>query len=77
MEVAKVFKNGRSQAVRIPRKYRFSTEEVKIEKRGDQLILTPLVAEVTLETFLAMPGIPDFEIDRRDGQKIQDRKLFE
>lgn len=38
---AKVFENGRSQAVRIPKAFRFRCEEVLIEKRGRSLILTP------------------------------------
>jgi len=76
MEIAKVFKNGRSQAVRIPRKYRFSTDEVRIQKRGDQLILTPVTSEMTLEKFLAMPPIPDFALDRTAGLKEQERELF-
>lgn len=76
MEIAKVFKNGRSQAVRIPRKYRFSTDEVRIQKRGDQLILTPVTSEMTLDKFLAMPPIPGFELDRTAGLKEQERELF-
>ena len=39
--VAKVFKNGRSQAIRIPKEYRFNTDEVYIEKVGDALIIKP------------------------------------
>lgn len=38
---AKVFENGRSQAVRIPKAFRFRCEEVLIEKRGRSLVLTP------------------------------------
>ena len=38
---AKVFVTGRSQAVRIPKQYRFATEEVFIEQSGEQIILTP------------------------------------
>lgn len=38
---AKVFRNGRSQAVRIPAEYRFDAEEVFINKIGDTLLLTP------------------------------------
>jgi len=38
---AKVFVTGRSQAVRIPKQYRFSTDEVYIEKVDDQIILSP------------------------------------
>ena len=39
---AKIFKNGRSQAVRIPQAFRFKGNEVKISKEGDKVILEPL-----------------------------------
>ena len=38
---AKVFVSGRSQAVRIPKKFRFKTDEVFIGREGDNIILTP------------------------------------
>ncbi len=38
---AKVFVTGRSQAVRIPKQYRFSTDEVYIEQEGERIILSP------------------------------------
>ena len=38
---AKVFLTGRSQAVRIPKKFRFDCDEVYLEQDGDRLILTP------------------------------------
>jgi antitoxin VapB len=38
---AKVFTSGRSQAVRIPKEYRFSCDEVSIEREGERVILTP------------------------------------
>ena len=38
---AKVFTTGRSQAVRIPKEYRFACDEVLIEREGDRVILTP------------------------------------
>jgi antitoxin VapB len=38
---AKVFKSGRSQAVRIPKEYRFDCNEVFIERDGERIILTP------------------------------------
>jgi antitoxin VapB len=40
-KVAKVFKNGRSQAVRIPKEFRLDVDEVLIERKGKQIILTP------------------------------------
>ncbi len=41
METAKIFTSGRSQAVRLPKEYRFTASEVYINKVGDALILTP------------------------------------
>ncbi len=38
---AKVFMTGRSQAVRIPKEYRFACDEVLIEREGERVILTP------------------------------------
>ncbi len=39
---AKIFKNGRSQAVRLPKAFRFKGKEVKIYKKGGKVILEPL-----------------------------------
>ncbi|MFO7686769.1 MAG: type II toxin-antitoxin system VapB family antitoxin [Desulfobacterales bacterium] len=41
MQTAKVFINGRSQAVRLPKDFRFSGEEVYIKKVGKMVILIP------------------------------------
>ena len=38
---AKVFMNGRSQAVRLPKKYRFDTEEVYISRQGENIVISP------------------------------------
>ena len=40
--IAKVFQNGRSQAVRLPKAFRFKGNEVKISKKGNKVILEPL-----------------------------------
>lgn len=37
-----MFKSGGSQAVRIPREFRFSGKKVEIERKGEVLILRPL-----------------------------------
>jgi antitoxin VapB len=39
MARAKVFKSGNSQAVRLPKEFRFASEEVEIFKRGDEVVL--------------------------------------
>ena len=41
MTTAKLFENGRSQAVRLPKECRFSGNEVAINKVGDVVILMP------------------------------------
>jgi antitoxin VapB len=38
---AKVFRTNRSQAVRLPKDYQFTTDEVYIRKEGDEVILSP------------------------------------
>ena len=40
-DTAKIFTTGRSQAVRLPKSYRFDTAEVFIEKVGNAVILRP------------------------------------
>lgn len=40
-DTAKVFMNGRSQAVRLPAEYRFDCEQVAIRQLGRRLILSP------------------------------------
>jgi len=39
--LAKVFLNGRSQAIRIPKDFRVDSNEVYIEKVGETLVITP------------------------------------
>ena len=41
MMTAKVFENGRSQAVRLPKECRFSSDEVMVNKIGDIVMLLP------------------------------------
>ena len=42
MATAKVFRNGRSQAVRLPKEFRFEGDEVSIRRDGRRVILEPL-----------------------------------
>ncbi len=41
MDTAKVFENGRSQAVRLPKKFRFNVDEVVVQQLGDAVLLAP------------------------------------
>ena len=68
METAKIFENGRSQAVRLPKKFRFNTDEVVIQQLGEAVILVP--KESMWQTFLeGLDSFTDdiFEDDREQG----------
>jgi hypothetical protein len=42
---AKLFRNGRSQAVRLPKEFRFEGKEVAIRREGDSVVLEPLATK--------------------------------
>lgn len=42
---AKVFWSGRSQAVRLPRAFRFNANEVRIRRHGSSVILEPIASD--------------------------------
>jgi antitoxin VapB len=73
--VAKIFMNGRSQAVRLPKEYRFDTDEVYISKEDGRIILTPKTAKSWKEFFEVHEPCPDFGLDR-DDEPPQKRELF-
>ena len=66
--IAKIFMNGRSQAVRLPKKYRFNTDEVYITKQGDNLIIS--AKEPGWDEFFDAKSVfdDDFLQERLDGQ---------
>lgn len=74
-QTAKIFKNGRSQAIRLPAEFRFSGREVFIEKQGDAVILRPKPAG--WDDFFASPSkVPaDFLAERHDPPP-EERELF-
>ena len=76
MEKAKVFKTGRSQAVRIPKKFRFNTSTVNIRRQGETIVLTPM-KEVTWDEFFEHHTCPDFKLDRTPAQATQNREFFQ
>lgn len=59
METAKIFENGGSQAVRLPKKFRFSGNEVSIQKLENAVMLLP--KEDAWKTFLE--GVDGFTDD--------------
>ena len=67
IETAKIFENGRSQAVRLPKKFRFNTDEVIVQQLGDAVILVP--KESMWQTF--MDGLNSFTDDIFEGGRDQ------
>jgi antitoxin VapB len=57
MATARVFRSGNSQAVRLPKEYRLSTDEVEIFRRGEEIVLREKARgmERALELLLALP----------------------
>ena len=74
MMTATVFENGRSQAVRLPKEYRFKDDEVMVNKVGDVVLLVPKSAK--WETFMRSLDMfsPDFLIEDRGVQYLQERE---
>lgn len=61
--IAKLFKNGRSQAVRLPKQFRFEGGEVKIRKEGNKVILEPLDKDKWANGFWDLfAADPEFDI---------------
>jgi antitoxin VapB len=54
MKTAKVFKHGNSQAVRLPKEFRFAGDEVQIRRAGAGVLLLP--TQVTYEQIMAVVG---------------------
>jgi antitoxin VapB len=44
-DIAKLFQNGRSQAVRLPREFRFEGDRVRIRRVGNGVLLEPLIQD--------------------------------
>ncbi|MBC7618072.1 MAG: AbrB/MazE/SpoVT family DNA-binding domain-containing protein [Candidatus Saccharibacteria bacterium] len=74
---AKVFITGRSQAVRLPKAFRFATSEVTIERQGDAVILRPKLDNATwAQQVLAAVAAFDsgFKLERADEWPQSDRE---
>ncbi len=73
---AKLFMNGRSQAVRLPKNFRFDGDEVLIRKEGDTIILSP--KPQSWENFFKSTPLPteDFMDDRIDLPPEKREDLF-
>ena len=75
-KTARVFQNGRSQAIRLPKEFRFEGTEVRIHREGDRVILEPLSGEDWGEAFWEVFGAFADDFDLGDRTRRQARELF-
>jgi antitoxin VapB len=81
MATAKLFQHGGSQAVRLPKEFRFEGSEVEIERRGSEVVLKPkskprlkTLSDVALYMQENFPEARDFP-DREQPLEQQARDL--
>jgi len=77
VDTAKIFTTGRSQAVRLPKAFRFTTSEVTIERQGDAVILRPKLDNATWgqQVLAAVAAFdPDFKLERAEEWPQTDRE---
>ncbi|MCA9442930.1 MAG: antitoxin [Candidatus Omnitrophica bacterium] len=73
MKTAKIFTNGRSQAVRLPKEFRMEGDEVKISREGKKIILEPIETSWE-EIFDILDEFPDdFMAEGRQQPPMQER----
>lgn len=63
-KLAKLFVNGRSQAVRLPLEFRFAGTEVRVTRHGRGVLLEPVVSDIAewfaeLDRYAADPFMPE------------------
>lgn len=74
MGTARVFKSGNSQAVRLPKEFRFKSKEVEIFRRGKEIVLREKSNDMA-RAFELLAGLPDdFDLPGRQKDVPQKRK---
>ncbi|MBS4051273.1 MAG: AbrB/MazE/SpoVT family DNA-binding domain-containing protein [Methylomonas sp.] len=76
MATARIFQSGNSQALRLPKEFRFNSDRVEIFRRGDEIVLreTPVSAIAIFDALAALPE--DFMLDGREDLPPQERESF-
>lgn len=75
METAKLFTNGNSQAVRLPKAYRLKGKEVGIAKIGDAIILFPLKSKWS-SLINSLDKFSDDFMEERTQPMLEPRELL-
>lgn len=76
-QFAKLFQNGSSQAVRLPKEFRFKGDKVRIRRVGKSVVLEPLAddPESWFAELKKVPADPEFMRERRQP-KTPKRAIF-
>lgn len=77
MERAKIFWSGRSQAVRLPKDFRFPGDEVRIRRHGSAVILEPLADDWAWLDLIAGKLDSDLVQAVKERPKQQERPALE
>lgn len=75
MTVAKVFKSGNSQAIRLPKEFRLKVKEVDLVRQGEDILIRqrePRSFASALKVWATMPD--DFFAEGRDDPPAQERE---
>jgi antitoxin VapB len=74
VKTAKLFKNGESQAVRLPKEFRFAGDEVFIQRVGSAVVLLPKAKswDTLIDSLAKFP--PDFMADREQPTEVDRRE---
>lgn len=71
---AKIFKSGNSQAVRLPKQFRFDTSEVEIFRRGHEIVLRPKDHDLRVVFEILIGFSDDFMAEGRCQPQPQNRE---
>jgi len=74
MGTARVFRSGNSQAVRLPKEFRFKSKEVEIFRRGDEVVLREQSGNLARAFDLIMSLPDDLELPDREKDFPQERE---
>jgi antitoxin VapB len=74
MRTAKVFRSGNSQAVRLPKEFRFKAKEVEVFRRGDEVVLRERPANMARAFELLMSLPDDLQLPDREKDLPQERE---
>jgi antitoxin VapB len=76
METAKLFRTGRSQAVRLPKAFRFEGDAVRISRVGKKVVLEPLDEGWDWLEGVVGQASADFMAEGRDQPESQEREAL-